>query len=109
MTSLPTLGRVEHKIDGVAVAGVIALAVVSAALAVAGDGTLASAVGPLIGGVILILPCTLPLRVTLLVLAFLVLTLETPSEAPAAGKWRSPLYNVGALLLMKLNDTLPVK
>lgn len=45
-----------------------------------------------------------PLRPVLLV-TFLALTLENPSDVPAAGLWKSPLYPVGAALLAHLNLT----
>jgi O-antigen ligase len=50
-----------------------------------------------------------PLRWSLLVVTFLALTLENPSDTPACGQWKSPLYDVGALLLVHLNVTLPCK
>jgi hypothetical protein len=40
-----------------------------------------------------------PLRATMLVLMFAALVLENPSEGPAAGQWKSPLYPIGALLI----------
>jgi hypothetical protein len=40
-----------------------------------------------------------PLRATMLTLMFCALVLENPSDIPAAGLWRSPLYPIGALLL----------
>jgi O-antigen ligase len=51
----------------------------------------------------------LPLRLPLLVTTFLALTLENPSDAPACGQWRSPLYPLGAALLVHLNLTVPIK
>ena len=45
---------------------------------------------------------------TMLVLGVLCLTLENPTEIPAAGLWRSPLYTVGALLLAHMNLSIPV-
>jgi hypothetical protein len=110
MTALPTpLQPAHHKIDGVGIAATATIAIAGAAIAVASDGNLAIAVAPLLAGVLLVMLCTIPLRDTLLALAFLALTLENPSEIPAAGLWRSPLYKFGALFLMKLNDSIPVK
>jgi hypothetical protein len=40
-----------------------------------------------------------PLRATMLTLMFFALVLENPSEGPAAGRWKSPFFTVGALLL----------
>ena len=51
----------------------------------------------------------LPLRWPLLVTTFLALTLENPSDTPACGQWRSPLYKVGAVLLVHLNVTIPYR
>jgi O-Antigen ligase len=38
-----------------------------------------------------------------------VLTLENPSDTPACGQWKSPVYEIGAALLVHLNVTLPNK
>jgi hypothetical protein len=51
----------------------------------------------------------LPLRYPALTLVFLALTLENPSDAPACGVWRSPLYGFGGLLLAHLNLTFSSK
>jgi hypothetical protein len=51
----------------------------------------------------------LPLRVPLLVLAFMALTLENPSDMPACGVWQSPLYGFGSLMLAHLNLSFPYK
>jgi hypothetical protein len=48
----------------------------------------------------------IPIRHSLLVLSFLCLTLENPSEVFAWGKWKSPLATLGALLLAHLKETL---
>jgi hypothetical protein len=48
----------------------------------------------------------LPLRWPLLATTFLALTLENPSDTPACGQWKSPFYEVGAVLLVHLNVTL---
>jgi hypothetical protein len=48
----------------------------------------------------------LPLRYPVLVLTFLALTLENPSDVPAVGLWKSAFYTPGALLLSHLNLTL---
>jgi hypothetical protein len=49
----------------------------------------------------------LPMRWPLLVTTFLVLTLENPSDVPACGQWKSMFYEVGAVMLVHLNVTLP--
>jgi len=49
------------------------------------------------------------LRWPLLVTTFLALTLENPSDTPACGQWKSPFYDVGAVLLVHLNVTFPFK
>jgi O-antigen ligase len=51
----------------------------------------------------------MPLRIPALALIFAALVLENPSENPACGLWQSPLYPVGALLLYKMNNSIPVK
>jgi len=47
-----------------------------------------------------------PLRSSLLVLMFCALTLENPSEMPAAGQWQSPLFMLGSLMLTHLKQTI---
>jgi hypothetical protein len=70
------------------------------------DGNVVLAFVPAICFALLQAIWRLPLRYPLLVLTFLVLTLENPSESPAAGLWRSPIYTAGALLLAHMNVTI---
>ena len=89
-------------------AGVLVVAL-SVACVLAGNGDLIVAATPalVLGG--LYAAWTLPLRGPLLATTFLAITLENPADAPAAGQWKSPLYEVGEALLVHLNLTLPVK
>ena len=64
---------------------------------------------PMVAALVLVAIVKAPLRYTLLALVFLALVLESPSERPGNGQWKSPLYIVGALLLANLNTTLPVR
>jgi len=50
-----------------------------------------------------------PLRVSLLTLMFCVLTFENPAEAFANGRWKSPIYEIGGLLLNHINTRTGVK
>ncbi len=75
----------------------------------AGNGDLGLALVPLAVGVAVIAAVRAPLRHSLLVLGVVCLVVESPSEVPASGLWRSPLYPVGAVLLQHLNKTMPVK
>ena len=72
--------------------------------------------GWMIGPIVLLLAwyamARVPIRVSMLVLMFLALTLENPSENPAAGQWKSPLFTLGAGLNVALYpflDELPVQ
>lgn len=47
-----------------------------------------------------------PLRSSLLVLMFCALTLENPTEMPAAGQWKSPFFMLGSLMLAHLKQTI---
>lgn len=47
-----------------------------------------------------------PLRSSLFVLMFCALTLENPSEMPASGQWKSPLFMLGSLMLTHLKQTI---
>src|SRR5262249_1037364 len=72
-----------------------------------GDGDLALALAPALLLGALLAAWKLPLRHAVLMLTFLALTLENPSDVPAWGRWRSPLYPAGALLLAHMNVTFP--
>jgi hypothetical protein len=76
---------------------------------VVGNGDTRLAVAPALGFAALYAAWKLPLRWPLLITTFLALTLENPSDQPACGQWKSPLYQLGALLLVHLNVTLPQK
>jgi O-antigen ligase len=74
-----------------------------------GNGSPALAVVPAVVVATLYASWKAPLRWSLLVTTFLALTLENPSDQPASGQWKSPLYNLGAILLVHINVTLPFK
>ncbi len=84
---------------------IVALIAASAAASIVGDGALSLAVAPALALALFFTIWKVPLRYPMFVLTFLVLTLENPSEAPAEGLWKSPLYQVGALLLTHWNLT----
>jgi hypothetical protein len=66
-------------------------------------------VGMILGAVVMLLliytMTKLPLRVSLMALMFCAFVLENPNDLPASGKWQSPFYMVGAVLLTHLNLT----
>ncbi len=72
---------------------------------VVGDGNVGLALAPalLLAGLYAV--ATLPLRYPVFALTFLALTLENPNAIPAQGLWKSPVYDLGAVLLAKLNLT----
>ncbi len=74
-----------------------------------GNGSFALAVVPAIVVATLYASWKAPLRWSLLVTTFLALTLENPSDQPASGQWKSPLYELGAVLLVHINVTVPCK
>ena len=102
-------GRTTSLLDPLLLATVAILGSLSLLLAFVGDGSIALTLSPLALALVILAATRVPLRWSLLVLAFLSLTLENPSEAPAMHRWRSPLYTLGALLLTHMNVTLPVK
>lgn len=102
-------GREIAGVDPLVAGAVAALGVLTLTLIVVGNGNLGLAVAPLALSLLVLVTVKAPLRHSLLVLAFLCLTLENPSEAFAEGKWESPLATVGALLLAHMNLTIPVK
>lgn len=95
--------------DTLTLAAIGALGLVCLVLAFLGNGNVALAVAPLALALAVVTLVKVPLRYSLYALGFLCLVLENPAEAPATGLWRSPLYVVGALMLNKLNNTLPIQ
>jgi hypothetical protein len=87
---------------------VCALAVSTVALIIIGNGNPVLAVVPLGGLLFLLMLGRMPLRWPVLVMVFCGITLENPGDAPAEGKWKSPLYPLGALLMAQLKQTIPV-
>ena len=97
------------RTDRVVLAAVGGLAVVTVAVVFVTDGNVGAAIAPLAVGLVGLAIARLPLRHSLVALAFIALTLENPSESPAANLWQSPLYSVGTALLKHLNATIPIK
>lgn len=88
------------------VGGLCALALTTLASAWLSNGDVAWTMAPTVTLAVVLATWRLPLRYSLFVLAFLALTLENPSDVPAVGLWKSPLYTPGALLLAHINLTL---
>ena len=99
--------------EGIGVPGVVFWAIVAAltlstlGAIVAGGGRIPLAVAPVVVAGLLYAIWIAPARVTALVILFLCLALENPVDA--GGRWKSPLYPLGALLLANLNLSLPVR
>lgn len=83
----------------------VSLVVLTVAALVRGEGSLGLALAPALFFAFLQAIWRLPLRYPCLALTFLVLTLENPTEVPAGGLWKSPLYDAGALLMAHMNVT----
>ena len=81
----------------------IGLAFVAALIDVGAVGWL---VAPIVLGLAFYCMAKAPIRASMMVLMFLALVLENPSEAPANGKWQSPWFSLGALMLMHLKNTI---
>jgi O-antigen ligase len=84
----------------VAVLGGLTLATV-----LLGEGDFVLALAPVVVVAALYAVTRLPLSVTLLPVTFAALTMENPSDVPAVGQWKSPLYSAGTILLAHLNLT----
>src|SRR4051794_36308763 len=87
--------------------------VVALALSLIGLGADDFAVGVLITPVVFLLllfaMTQVPIRVSLLGLMFCAFTLENPYEQPGAGKWHSPFFAAGEILLSHLNTATGIK
>jgi len=88
---------------------VAALALLTLALLLIGNGDLRLALAPVALTLVVRAAIKAPLRHSLLVLGFLCLTLENPAEAPPVHLWTPPFYTLGALLLTHMNTVVPVK
>ncbi len=97
------IGRVDLVLAG-SIAG---LGLLCLAMILLSNGNLAVALAPLALALVVLAASKVPLRHSLLVLAFLCVTMENPSEMFANLKWKSPLATFGALLLVHLKVTIP--
>ncbi len=70
-----------------------------------GDESVGVAVALLIVVALLWLMWKAPLSVSVVLLVFVGLVLESPDQRPAGGAWESPLYTLGAVMLAHLNVT----
>jgi hypothetical protein len=73
-----------------------------------GDETLSLLMSPLIVLAILYVLVRAPIRYSMLALMFVALTVENPDDNPGSGKFRSPFWGLGALLLTHLNKTVDI-
>jgi hypothetical protein len=87
-----------------AAALVVALVLATSALILFGNGAIELAFVPLAATVFLYAIWALPLRNTVLALFIVALVVDVPSERPASGHWKSPLYTVGAFIFDNLNN-----
>jgi hypothetical protein len=96
----------EAKLDSSAKAA-FGVAVVLTVLASAIDsGALGWIVAPFVLLLLWYAMAKVPLRISLFVLMFCGLTLENPSEQPAVGLWKSPLWGFASLMMMHLKNTI---
>src|SRR5579885_927244 len=99
----------ESRLGGDAI-GAFALAVVAvlAAVVVGGDGM--GWIASLIAFPALIFAAARsPLRYSMMTLAFFAFTLENPDEMPAFGRFQTPFFGVGAVLLTHLNNLTGIR
>lgn len=102
-------GRSAPRLDPLVAGAVAGLGLLIFAWVVFANGDLVLTLLPFGLAAVAIAAAVVPLRYPVLVLGFLALTLENPTELPADGLWKSPLYTVGALMLAHINLTIPIK
>jgi len=85
-----------------------ALALIVAAVVI-GSEAVGWLVAPFVFLLLILAMTKVPLRVSLMTLMFCALTLENPAEVPASGRWESPFFVVGGLLLNHINSVTGVK
>jgi hypothetical protein len=89
------------------VKGAFGLAVIlTLAALLVGDGTVGWLIAIVVVPLLFFSMAKAPLRYSLFVLMFCGLTLENPSEQPAGGLWQSPLFMLGAFMLVHLKQTI---
>jgi hypothetical protein len=101
--------RSMPRVDPLVAGAVAGLGLLIFAWVVFANGDITLTLLPFGLAAVVLAAAVVPLRYSMLALGFLALTLENPTEIPADGKWRSPLYTVGALMLAHINLTIPIK
>jgi len=97
------------KISGGAIGAFVTAVVLTLIGLGADDWGVSAIIVPLVFLLILYVMTQVPVRVSLLAMMFCAFTLENPSEIPSAGRWASPFYPVGAMLLAHLNIATGIK
>jgi hypothetical protein len=72
------------------------------------NGSVAWALAPIAFLLVMFAMSRVPLRQSLMGVMFFTLTLENQAESPAGGMYRSPLFNLGKLMLTHMNLTTGV-
>jgi hypothetical protein len=91
------------------VKGALALAILLTAVdLLVDDSTLSLIIWPIIILLVVYMIFSVPMRMTLMALMCSALAFENPSELPAYGAWRSPIYKIGAIMLTHLNGVTGV-
>ncbi|MEP6914592.1 MAG: O-antigen ligase family protein [Acidobacteriota bacterium] len=99
-------GQAAETPRSVVIAASFGFAALTGAAAVLGNGNVIATLAPVLVVAGLACVCLAPLRVTLLVLTFLGLAVDTPGDAQ--GLWQSPMAPLGRLLIENLNKSLPI-
>jgi hypothetical protein len=86
----------------------VVLALTTLVAAILTNGNLAATLGPTAAFLVLYAIVKLPIRYTWFAYIWLVLSLDTPPEPFAAGKYKSPFYTVALLLTGQLKAVLGV-
>jgi hypothetical protein len=95
----------EQKVSSDAKGAFIAACVLSCLASIIDSGIVGWLIAPFAIGLFVFAASRAPLKSSLLVVMFLALTLENPSEMPAMGAWKSPLFTLGQLLLTQVKKT----
>jgi hypothetical protein len=95
---------------GVDVKGALGIAVLLVVFAAfVGEPILGMLIAPVVFLLAFYMMWRVPLRYSMMGLMFLALTLENPAERPAADYWKSPFFQVGAIMLTHLNRSIDIK
>ena len=94
----------DQQVDPATKAALAVAVGLAIAAALIDSGAVAWVIGPVVMLLAFFVMTRVPLLYALLGVMFISLTIENRQEAPAAGRWQSPLFHLGTLMMVHLNQ-----